>query len=1824
MRVWLVACLLACLALLPRAGHAQGIDCSRARTTTEKAICASPALLALDHQVAVAYADTLARQPDRRDAMRSDLLAWLRARDAACNLPANAVERCLATQLTARLAALAPPAVPARPETATAAPPPSNVIPLQTAAPAPSPDPAIPPASFNQPAPTATLDTSTLPAAAEADTLLHVTSPGRFAIAAHSPSGAALQLVDMLTGPSDVAGTAGTKDGRIDRLLDIGTYKLRAFSAEGATGQVTLAVTPFHDAAPTAALPGANRPLAATLRDGEQRAFWLLVPPGAGTNVRIEAAGRSLADLRLWRDGRELTALEPAVSIVTPATGHPLTDLRLTGNVEPGTYLAVAYGGPALPWTENDAAQPFHLRSGTRDTLAEGWAGGTVGPFGSEVFAQPSSARLLRLDLPQPDVAVLEAGGDSAAIAKNSREPSVSLAVPLGTSIPIELHAAAGQAYTLRTVDDTRQSAWYQPGTWWVSAATVGMGGDELPPTLLLQRTEEPGRPPRILMTTAPVIGPNAAYRARFNVRGPSNLLFQSASGGDFEFSSTGVDIRHGRHGGGTLPGGLFLLDLVPKPGAMGSLEFTVGTPGATPPPLAAPLPPDPVIPLGVQTIATGQSLLLANGYAPDASAGLVVRPVPVPLAEGPLVETVAAGSSLAIPVLIAPGGTLSVTELGTGPIAAGQTDNTQPGRTTVVIPVSDHARTIALSWHRTESAPPPIPAPPPPGQVPTITAGTPRYLDLARNEERGFELAVPEGGLFRVETVGRLHTAGRMATPFIPALATADGNGAGQNFLIQAALRTGRYRVDVRALGSAGHIGLLANPAPLLAGGTLVPGGSVRASLPGGSGAAFPVDIVGSADGRYHFDVLSLGTPWTGRLEDADGWPVIKPGRLDGIETALRPGHYRLVVAPDVVGRQVAIRLSAITNPVGITGHGPHTLPFEQDQTATWREPDGRDQPRTPDTWAFSLAGPAEVTVTLGDGMVGDLHGPASDSPTTKIIKTWTGTLQAGDYQLLATSLGRNDRLGYTVGISSPDLQPGATQNVSLPASLPFSLAEARVVSLTSWGTIPVKGVLREAGGDVVARTNSRADDWNIAVSRLLPAGSYVLDVQSAAPPTLPSGADASGSDSSDSDSQDTPDGDDQAAQTTATQTATRQAAPADSDDSPTIGDSANAAATVDVSLALPAALPAMPAPAQTAQLPGAGVHALTLVHPDPGSLVTAAAQSTAPLVLTLERADADGWQSVAIGTGRTPVVAAPADADPAEWRVEVWTVDGGAEPIRLAARALTAPAQPGSASLDRVEGMPVPLAVARAQLPEAGIATVAGAPPGLLAGGWPGHALERAGANLVTAGQDVWLLAPQPGTVAIGLLPFEAGRETVVQLPAGLAAPLRSPPAASGQIAMWRVASGAGQPSLGLASGIAAASAVALANDQVSVRGDDAMRLRIVRDTPKLLPQRTLDASLQTTVPPGTALPLSLPLGDKTVQLDLAPGLAAFADWQGAAPVSVWTGGEAVSRTLDGNWPDLLLVNTGRFGAPARIALQPAAAATPLKPGAMVKRFFGAAGSFALAFDAPADTHLVTAGHATVTAVTDGALTTGENAAVSGVGRAIVQHGPGAVAVWLDAPGTPAWPEPAVQTVSLPARMALSGPATALTFQQAGPALLHIATTAPVFAGLSQAGRTDPPALFADGADLHRAVASGPVTLTLVPADDGPLGGTVTVWAEPLLPAAEGLGQSVAVAPGGTAAFGFTLAKAATIGVGLRAEPDQVQARLLDAHGAVVGEGVAQLQQLAAGSYVLEASVPATAPPTIIRPALVGITPRGDGPPPDVVQGYLELVGMKPQEAH
>ena len=73
-------------------------------------------------------------------------------------------------------------------------------------------------------------------------------------------------------------------------------------------------------------------------------------------------------------------------------------------------------------------------------------------------------------------------------------------------------------------------------------------------------------------------------------------------------------------------------------------------------------------------------------------------------------------------------------------------------------------------------------------------------------------------------------------------------------------------------------------------------------------------------------------------------------------------------------------------------------------------------------------------------------------------------------------------------------------------------------------------------------------------------------------------------------------------------------------------------------------------------------------------GRLLLVAAQSSAELVVSLERQDADArWRVAGFERGRSPVIAVPSDGDTTRpWRASVWAIDGGAAPITVAARAV------------------------------------------------------------------------------------------------------------------------------------------------------------------------------------------------------------------------------------------------------------------------------------------------------------------------------------------------------------------------------------------------------------------------------------------------------------------------------------------------------------------------------------------------------------------------
>ena len=360
----LIASALSFTGFAPTQATAQSFDCTKARPPIETSICASPRLSDLDQRLAAAYSKLTAQLASDAGSLQQARTAqrdWVAARNRTCGgVPAARIESCLAETYETRLAALA----------ATAA----------VAEQVPD-DPAVPEASLTRKA---------VPATGQGEALVQVKSPGRFSISVKSSTGVALQLVDMIAGPGEISGDAGSRDGRLDVLLDTGVYKLRSFGAKDAKGEAELTIAPFRPAAAASRDLLRGGEMAGDLADIQQRSFWVIVDKSQ--RLSVEAVGRAVQDLRAWRNGIELSELKPGIATIETRPGLPSTRLRLEGTVEAGLYLVTAYGGAPLPWTNGDAATPFVLRSGPLPVVAGGWTEGTIGPFGSVRLQIPAPA----------------------------------------------------------------------------------------------------------------------------------------------------------------------------------------------------------------------------------------------------------------------------------------------------------------------------------------------------------------------------------------------------------------------------------------------------------------------------------------------------------------------------------------------------------------------------------------------------------------------------------------------------------------------------------------------------------------------------------------------------------------------------------------------------------------------------------------------------------------------------------------------------------------------------------------------------------------------------------------------------------------------------------------------------------------------------------------------------------------------------------------------------------------------------------------------------------------------------------------------------------------------------------------------------------------------------------------------------------------------------------------------------------------------------------------------------------------------------------------
>jgi hypothetical protein len=1697
--------------------------------------------------------------------------------------------------------------------------------------------------------------------------VIRVARFGRYSIRVTSPQGTGLQLTDRMAGPGPVAGAPGERDGRLDVFLDRGEYLVMTLGHRVASGDATLAVHAFAPASDAEPPRLEELKLVSTsLRDLEQRSWWLdLSEP---RRVDLEAAGRSLADLRLWKEGRWLVDAAPTARRLQPRDGQPLLALQLVASLEPGLYLLAAYGGAEQPWAEPSDDDPLYLRWGIPPLGSAGRRRHELSLFGIDRFLVPGAVTSFRVELPEarplelrvspfdPEQPFAEAGA-RVAVEKTSVPPVAELdRPPVKGHHVVTVSGEAGQPYVLQHFERLDHYTFSGSRPHWISTIHSGHAADSIDATgvLIEMRPDAQARDHVVPLRSQVVeIGPETLWRRRANLLGTTTLFVRVKKTGQYAVTvedaeatvrvepfllSTPAGYRSPafQPSGATwsLDAGFYTVTLEPQRKGVATVEVRpagildrllqrvgLGEEAAEGPVVGAVRFED--VPLHADALYR----LFVNRQ-PGVSVGAVVRPLPLDLTD-PLPVWQRPGEEVAVPFEQREAGTLSAEdedgerlEVSVDGAAWQRAVAVAPGRHTARVRVGGEAtRAYGLAFVPERLDPrSPLPELSPERlatlpEFPRLALGSKATLDLARGGQATYLLDLPGPGLYRLESTGLLATEGNLRTRTTTSLVRRAENGVGRNFAIQSYLTPGDYQLSVAPRGrSAGHLGLSLARSPLRRGGFLTLYRPARASLRAGEAVEYRFII--TEPGEFRVRALGSGDRRLRcRLDDRDGWPLVPPEGAADLTRRFDPGHYRFVILPEETDARVVSVIEPVPHPRRYSGHGPHALPLGRRVESVWMEPEA-GAPRVPDVWELELPAAAELRLEVGGEMRGrllrEVDGGLSETAEVPARRGFQGRLERGRYRLELTAARVDNRAPYALAAWPVPLLAGLERELELPAEVPVAVGETGLVELASFGTQDVRARLLDARGAVVAASDDRPDDWNFAIGRSLDAGDYTLRVE-------PVGA---------------------------------------------------ARGKTAVSMRQPALVeePPLTAPAEMSLVAGDAAHLYPLVLPRAAELLLVSARTDEGVGLALERREEDAWHTVDVATGRRPAIEVPlgplpfAPAAPG-YRLRLWSLDRRESPVRLELAAM-APTEASEArlasglALTALEGPGPGRAVAAVRLDRPGLLRAAATD----ALRWcPAVDLpcQEARDGLVPAtGERVWVVAdrvqgaPAPRATAKRVV-LQPGKDGLV-VPLPERAPLLCDVGATaGGPLLLLARSLAGQPGvdpLGLAPGPAARMAVG-PGSTVAVRlSSDAGPARLWRATPEATEARVLvrafsaprsedpiAGALEGALDAGEATSSELPGGARLVRLTLDPALVAVLS-QGDEVGSVhWGGGAALGVAVETTADHLTLLHPGEPGAPpARYVVEALAVAegvtTRVAPGSPVERATDRTGRLRLAA-AP----LPGGGLLHVRGASEDAVLVDDLGRVQrgldldllpGRGGALsVPHRPGLLLAWSTPAGVEAqgpWPEAAAgvpQAVTLPATLALSGPWASYQLRLDEPAVVHLRTATAVATRLVAAGAGERVEVHPEGARLDAFLPEGSGRLTLRGLAGG-LTGRAELTTTPVIDVGEGLGPSVLLSPGTSRFFSFEVEHPGPVGIGVRASEDVVEALLFDAGGAPLGRGAAQMPRLEAGTYLLELRAPRDVGPVTAQAAVVGLEPPDTGPPEEVVRQYLERFAVREEE--
>lgn len=1005
------------------------------------------------------------------------------------------------------------------------------------------------------------------------ESVVHIDTPGRYSFQTHSEQGTRIELVDWMAGPMYASGQVGEQDGRLDVLLDVGSYKVRMNSHVKGSGELRLSVLPFQEVQAVERpedLPVLNELQlhSETLGDLLQQSFWVYFPERQV--FRLEALGRNLKECRLWLDGEWLVDASPSISTFEPVSGQPMTYAEFFHDLNAGLYKLTCYGGEPLAWAEeasvrtDDDEHPFYVRMGIPDIGTVGQRLLTVSPFGRDTFVVSGETDFFELSRKEKKDTILRVGtwnnqdsrygsASQAEITKESRDPWCTLQPGYSGNLRfVTVQAAPGDRVMLQYF--INQSSYNfsrnAPRSYWVSNHSSKEATDAVDMTAILARYWR--RTSRVSVEEMQVLDLSAQkaiarkvnllgeFRAFLYVHNPGTYIVQedptSGAKGRYrlepllfskprdyrapEYQLPETDIE--------LTEGFYVLSVIPD--SMGVVSFVLREKHNVPMNMVTTettaeerLVRQRLLWPNLQ-LASGDDHVLTMSPRHGVVSGFLVRALPLDLHD-PLPVTLLPNEQVPIQIEVKESSILLIESdtnasyriSGYGdPIMSGAT--LLQGRYTLSLKnTSKHPALFSVKTVPT-SVEPPLSRENLARRMqyarqvfPTLTEAEPVFEDFDRREKRHYTLLVEHPGLYRLETSRRLATSLTVRTRFTTSLFAAEQNGIGRNALVQQYLRPGEYQVTVQTLGqSKGRAGIHLRRVPLTEEAGLAPGTQKKIHLLPDEAVRYRFDV--TQDGEYQLRTLGLNKTYAWRLEDHEGWPLVKPNQTGLIQRYFASGTYHYFSLPDdVEGRRVTALEQVPAPRPELQGKGPHALRLNESIDHVWREEEGRP----PDRFVIFFPDPVKATVSISEDMVADLYACRTQNPLSILSKLTmtkcqdlklptrggedrTFEFQSGYFEFQVRSIDETDRLPYSLRISTTQLITGLRYDVSdLPAEFTVRTGDDSLVELFSFGTIDVKAALIDSDGNRVATDDDTENDWNFRISQKLQPGTYTLRLQ-------------------------------------------------------------------------------------------------------------------------------------------------------------------------------------------------------------------------------------------------------------------------------------------------------------------------------------------------------------------------------------------------------------------------------------------------------------------------------------------------------------------------------------------------------------------------------------------------------------------------------------------------------------------------------------------------------------------------------------------------------